>query len=191
MSNHLPTQYQQFIGLSRYARWIPDEARRETFVETVERYMANVVRRVIRDEAIIDSIQDAILSLSIMPSMRMMMTAGPALDRDNTAGYNCAYVAVDDPKAFDESMMILLCGTGVGFSVERQHIAKMPEVPEKLFPSGTRLLFMILRKVGQRHIESWLPCCMPVRFRVGTHRRYAHPVPSCVRLVVVPVVRSL
>ena len=77
MSNHLPTQYQQFIGLSRYARWIPDEARRETFVETVERYMANVVRRVIRDEAIIDSIQDAILSLSIMPSMRMMMTAGP------------------------------------------------------------------------------------------------------------------
>ena len=135
MSNHLPTQYQQFIGLSRYARWIPDEARRETFVETVERYMANVVRRVIRDEAIIDSIQDAILSLSVMPSMRMMMTAGPALDRDNTAGYNCAYVAVDDPKAFDESMMILLCGTGVGFSVERQHIAKMPEVPEKLFPS--------------------------------------------------------
>lgn len=135
MSNHLPTQYQQFIALSRYARWIPDEARRETFVETVERYMANVVRRVIRDEAIIDSIQDAILSLSIMPSMRMMMTAGPALDRDNTAGYNCAYVAVDDPKAFDESMMILLCGTGVGFSVERQHIAKMPEVPEKLFPS--------------------------------------------------------
>ena len=135
MSNHLPTQYQQFIALSRYARWIPDEARRETFVETVERYMANVVRRVIRDEAIIDSIQDAILSLSVMPSMRMMMTAGPALDRDNTAGYNCAYVAVDDPKAFDESMMILLCGTGVGFSVERQHIAKMPEVPEKLFPS--------------------------------------------------------
>jgi ribonucleoside-triphosphate reductase (thioredoxin) len=135
MSNHLHTQYQQFIALSRYARWIPDEARRETFVETVERYMANVVRRVIRDEAIIDSIQDAILSLSIMPSMRMMMTAGPALDRDNTAGYNCAYVAVDDPKAFDESMMILLCGTGVGFSVERQHIAKMPEVPEKLFPS--------------------------------------------------------
>ena len=135
MSNHLPTQYQQFIALSRYARWIPDEARRETFVETVERYMTNVVRRVIRDEAIIDSIQDAILSLSIMPSMRMMMTAGPALDRDNTAGYNCAYVAVDDPKAFDESMMILLCGTGVGFSVERQHIAKMPEVPEKLFPS--------------------------------------------------------
>jgi ribonucleoside-triphosphate reductase (thioredoxin) len=134
MSNHLPTQYQQFIALSRYARWLPDEGRRETWSETVDRYIDNVVRRAIPgEETVVNNIRDAILSLSVMPSMRMMMTAGPALDRDNTAGYNCSYIAVDDPKAFDEAMMILLCGTGVGFSVERQHIARLPEVPEKLF----------------------------------------------------------
>jgi ribonucleoside-triphosphate reductase (thioredoxin) len=134
MSNHLPTQYQQFIALSRYARWLPDEGRRETWSETVDRYIDNVVRRAIPGEdTVVNNIRDAILSLSVMPSMRMMMTAGPALDRDNTAGYNCSYIAVDDPKAFDEAMMILLCGTGVGFSVERQHIARLPEVPEKLF----------------------------------------------------------
>ncbi len=134
MSNHLPTQYQQFIALSRYARWLPDEGRRETWSETVDRYIDNVVRRAIPGEdTVVNNIRDAILSLSVMPSMRMMMTAGPALDRDNTAGYNCSYIAVDDPKAFDEAMMILLCGTGVGFSVERQHIAHLPEVPEKLF----------------------------------------------------------
>jgi len=134
MSNHLPTQYQQFIALSRYARWLPDEGRRETWSETVDRYIDNVVRRAIPGEdTVINNIRDAILSLSVMPSMRMLMTAGPALDRDNTAGYNCSYIAVDDPKAFDEAMMILLCGTGVGFSVERQHIAHLPEVPEKLF----------------------------------------------------------
>ena len=134
MSNHLPTQYQQFIALSRYARWLPDEGRRETWSETVDRYIDNVVRRAIPGEdTVVNNIRDAILSLSVMPSMRMMMTAGPALDRDNTAGYNCSYIAVDDSKAFDEAMMILLCGTGVGFSVERQHIARLPEVPEKLF----------------------------------------------------------
>ena len=135
LSNHLPTQYQQFIALSRYARWMPDEGRRETWSETVDRYMDNVVSRKIDDKGVIDSLREAILSLSVMPSMRMMMTAGPALDRDNTSGYNCAYMAVDDMKAFDEAMMILLCGTGVGFSVERQHIAKLPEVPDQMFNS--------------------------------------------------------
>ena len=134
-SNHLPTQYQQFIALSRYARWLPEEGRRETWPETVDRYVDNVVARRIDDEAVVEELREAILSLSIMPSMRMMMTAGPALDRDNTAGYNCSYLAVDDVKAFDEAMMILLCGTGVGFSVERQHIANLPEVPEQLFDS--------------------------------------------------------
>jgi len=134
-SNHLPTQYQQFIALSRYARWLPEEGRRETWSETVDRYVDNVVARRIDDEAVVEELREAILSLSIMPSMRMMMTAGPALDRDNTAGYNCSYLAVDDVKAFDEAMMILLCGTGVGFSVERQHIANLPEVPDQLFDS--------------------------------------------------------
>ena len=135
LSNHLPTQYQQFIALSRYARWLPEEGRRETWSETVDRYVDNVVARRIDDEAVVEELREAILSLSIMPSMRMMMTAGAALDRDNTAGYNCSYLAVDDMKAFDEAMMILLCGTGVGFSVERQHIAKLPEVPDQLFDS--------------------------------------------------------
>ena len=135
LSNHLPTQYQQFIALSRYARWLPDEGRRETWSETVDRYVDNVVSRKVDDQVVVNQIREAILSLSVMPSMRMMMTAGPALDRDNTSGYNCAYMAVDDMKAFDEAMMILLCGTGVGFSVERQHIAKLPEVPDQMFNS--------------------------------------------------------
>jgi ribonucleoside-diphosphate reductase alpha chain len=134
-SNLLPTQYQNFIALSRYARWLPEEGRRENWAETVDRYIDNVVSPCIDDSAVVDELREAILYLSVMPSMRMLMTAGPALDRDNTAGYNCSYIAVDDMKAFDEAMMILLCGTGVGFSVERQHIAKLPEVPDQLFNS--------------------------------------------------------
>jgi ribonucleoside-diphosphate reductase alpha chain len=129
------TDYQQFIALSRYARWLLDENRRETWAETVDRYVENVVKKVAPDVA--DTIKDAIFNLDVMPSMRAVMTAGPALDRDNTAGYNCSYLPVDDPKSFDEAMFILLCGTGVGFSVERQYVNKLPEVPEKLFDSDT------------------------------------------------------
>ena len=136
MNNHLPTDYQAFIHTSRYARWIDSENRRETWPETVQRYMTNVVYPQIGDDPLaVDEVHEAILSLSIMPSMRALMTAGPALQRDNTAGYNCAYMPVDDPKSFDEAMFILLCGTGVGFSVERQNVSKLPEVPEKLFAS--------------------------------------------------------
>ena len=138
MSNLLPTDYQSFIHKSRYAKYF-DGKGRENWDETVERYMDNVVRPVAGDDSYINQIRDAILSLDIMPSMRAMMTAGPALDRDNTAGYNCSYLPVDDPKSFDEAMYILLCGTGVGFSVERQHIAKLPEVPE-LFESDTTVV---------------------------------------------------
>jgi len=131
MNNYLPTDYQSFIATSRYARWLDKEKRRETWNETVQRYMTNVVAPQIGDNGMImDEIHEAILSLSIAPSMRALMTAGPALDRDNTAGYNCSYLPVDDPKSFDEAMFILLCGTGVGFSVERQYISKLPEVPE-------------------------------------------------------------
>jgi ribonucleoside-diphosphate reductase alpha chain len=96
-----------------------------------------VVVKATRDEVLVDDIEQAILNLDVMPSMRAMMTAGKALDRDNTAGYNCSYLPVDDPKSFDEAMFILLCGTGVGFSVERQYVQKLPEVPEKLFDSET------------------------------------------------------
>ncbi len=138
-SNHLPTDYQAFIHTSRYARWLEDEGRRESWPETVSRYMQEVIVPVTRDEVIVDEIEEAILNLEIMPSMRAMMTAGPALHRDNTAGYNCSYLPVDDPKSFDEAMFILLCGTGVGFSVERQFITKLPEIPE-LFESDTTVV---------------------------------------------------
>ncbi len=132
---NLPTDYQAFIHTSRYARWLDDEGRRETWAETVQRYMDNVVdKHVISQEYI--EIKEAILNLEVMPSMRALMTAGPALERDNTAGYNCSYLPVDDPKSFDEAMFILLCGTGVGFSVERQFVSKLPEVPE-LYDSET------------------------------------------------------
>ena len=138
MSNLLPTDYQAFIHTSRYAKWLDDTGRREAWDETVERYIDNVVSDQV-DADTVTEIQDAILSLEVMPSMRAMMTAGPALERDNTAGYNCSYLTVDDPKSFDEAMFILLCGTGVGFSVERQYISKLPEVPE-LFYSDTTVV---------------------------------------------------
>ena len=129
-NNYLPTDYQAFIHTSRYARWLEKENRRETWPETVCRYMDNVVKPIVIMKSEFKKIEDMILNLSVMPSMRAMMTAGPALNRDHTAGYNCSYLPVDDPKAFDEAMYILLCGTGVGFSVERQYIQNLPEVPE-------------------------------------------------------------
>ena len=129
-NNYLPTDYQAFIHTSRYARWLEDENRRETWPETVRRYMDNVVKPKLKTKTEFKKIEEQILNLSVMPSMRALMTAGAALDRDNTAGYNCSYLPVDDPKAFDEAMYILLCGTGVGFSVERQYIQNLPEVPE-------------------------------------------------------------
>ena len=131
--------YQQYIHKSRYARWLDTEGRRESWSETVERYMDNVVRTKAGDDSYVNKIRDAIVSLEVMPSMRAMMTAGKALERDNTAGYNCSYLPVDDPKSFDEAMFILLCGTGVGFSVERQFVSKLPEVPE-LFDSDTTVV---------------------------------------------------
>ena len=138
MNNYLPTDYQAFIHTSRYARWLEDEGRRESWPETVERYMTNLVDGK-TDKETATNIREAILDLSIMPSMRAMMTAGPALQRDNTCAYNCSYLPVDDPKSFDEAMFILLCGTGVGFSVERQFVTKLPEVPE-LYKSDTTVV---------------------------------------------------
>ena len=138
MDNYLPTDYQSFIHKSRYAKYF-DNKGRESWSETVERYMNNVIRPKAGHDSYVDQMRDAILNLDVMPSMRAMMTAGPALARDNTAGYNCSYLPVDDPKSFDEAMFILLCGTGVGFSVERQFISKLPEVPE-LFDSETTIV---------------------------------------------------
>ena len=145
MNNYLPTDYQSFIHTSRYARWLENEGRREAWNETVSRYMDNVVEPMVDSGASEDNmevaqqIEQAILGLEVMPSMRAMMTAGPAATRDNTCMYNCSYLPVDDPKSFDEAMFILLCGTGVGFSVERQFVSKLPEIPE-LFVSETTIV---------------------------------------------------
>ena len=136
MNNYLPTDYQTFIATSRYARWLEDEGRRETWTETVERYIDNFIKPVTSEKFDLDLIRHHILSLQVMPSMRSMMTAGKAALRDNTCMYNCSYLPVDDLKSFDEAMFILLCGTGVGFSVERQFISKLPDVPT-LFQSET------------------------------------------------------
>ena len=140
MSNVLPTDYQHFIAVSRYARWIPEENRRETWFETVSRYTDYVCSKADVDTDTREEIWDAIYQLQVMPSMRALMTAGPALERDNTAGYNCSYLPIDDLKAFDEAMYILLCGTGVGFSVERQYVAKLPEVPAELVDSDETIV---------------------------------------------------
>ena len=137
-NNYGMTDYMSFIHTSRYSRWLPEENRRESWIETVDRYMDNVVTTEgikFDSQEQIDEIRNAIYGLEVMPSMRAMMTSGPALERDNTCAYNCSYLPVDDPKAFDEAMFILLCGTGVGFSVERQYVNKLPEVPDRLFAS--------------------------------------------------------
>ena len=143
MNNMLPTPYQQFIHKSRYARWLDDEQRRENWDETVSRY-TNYMRNQVRgkhqyevsDTDMFD-IEQAILSQDIMPSMRAMMTAGPALARDNICGYNCSYIPVDSPRSFDECMYILMCGTGVGFSVERENVEKLPIVSDTMNDTDT------------------------------------------------------
>ena len=143
INNHLPTQYQQFIHTSRYARFIDEEKRRETWGETVSRYVGFVVNHIETNfkyklnNKIKEELLDAILSLKVMPSMRALMTAGPALERDNTAGYNCSYIPIDHIRSFDEVMYILLCGTGVGFSVERSNTEKLPIVAEEFEDSDT------------------------------------------------------
>ena len=138
MNNYLPTDYQEFIHKSRYAKYF-DGKGRESWEDTVERYMENIVYPKLGEDTYTKSIRDTILSLEVMPSMRSMMTAGPASKRDNTCMYNCSYLPVDDPKSFDEAMFILLCGTGVGFSVERQYVSKLPEIPT-LFQSDTTIV---------------------------------------------------
>jgi len=138
MSNQLPTDYQAFIHKSRYAKY-HEGLGRESWDDTVTRFSTHVMRDLI-DPKTKKELEQAILGLEVMPSMRSLMTAGAAAERDNTCMYNCSYLAVDDIKSFDEAMFILLCGTGVGFSVERQSISKLPEVPEELFESETNIV---------------------------------------------------
>jgi ribonucleoside-diphosphate reductase alpha chain len=139
----LPTEYQNYIAISRYARWIEKENRRETWSETVERYVSYMQGRYEKltskklDKKEKDRWIDAITTLKVMPSMRALMTAGAALDKDNVAGFNCSYVAIDNVRTFDEIMYILMCGTGVGFSVERQYVDKLPEIAEQFHTTET------------------------------------------------------
>jgi len=141
MSEHM-NDYQKYIHKSRYARYIPQEKRREDWHETVNRLM-DFWRGRFPDLHPVEfnEVQEAIYNMEVMPSMRSMMTAGPALDRDEVAGYNCSYVAVDSPRVFDEIMYVLLCGTGVGYSVEKKYVNKLPEISEEFHDTDTTIVF--------------------------------------------------
>jgi ribonucleoside-triphosphate reductase len=138
--------YQQFIAKSRYSRFLSEQNRRENWNETVARYFNFMEDHLQKNNnyaltrELRNKLESAVVNLEVMPSMRSIMTAGKALERDNTAGYNCSYLPIDDPKAFDEAMYILLCGTGVGFSVEQKYVNQLPEVPDQLFDSQTTIV---------------------------------------------------
>lgn len=140
------TAYNTFIGKSRYARYLDELGRREHWNETVARYFDFMEKHLATKQnytltpELRNELQTAVINLEVMPSMRAVMTAGPALERQNIAAFNCSYLPIDDPKAFDEAMYILLCGTGVGFSVEQQYVSKLPEVPDQLFDSKTTIM---------------------------------------------------
>jgi ribonucleoside-diphosphate reductase alpha chain len=143
MSKTIANPYENFIALSRYARWISEDNRRETWGETVDRYFGFMLNHLkenynyIPDEKLVAELKNGVFERNVMPSMRSVMTSGVALERDNVAGYNCAFLPVDSPRSFDETMYILMCGTGVGFSVEYKYINKLPAVPESLEKSTT------------------------------------------------------
>ena len=146
MSRTIENPYENFIALSRYARWLSDENRRETWGETVDRYFTFMLDHLFQnykyepDSKLIEELRQAVYNRDVMPSMRSVMTAGPALARDNVAGYNCSFVPVDSPRSFDETMYILMCGTGVGFSVEYKYVNKLPAVPESFEKSTTTIV---------------------------------------------------
>jgi ribonucleoside-diphosphate reductase alpha chain len=138
--------YQQYIHLSRYARWNDKEKRRETWPETVNRYLSFFVEHLKENHDYdvpfdtLEEVREAILNMEVMPSMRAMWTAGPALKRDNIAGYNCAYIPVNRVTSFDEILYLLMNGTGVGFSVERQYVAELPVIAESFHPSNITIV---------------------------------------------------
>ena len=135
-NNYLPTSYQEFIHLSRYSRWLPEKERRETWDETVARYFDFFTEHLKElhnyklTKALRQELEEAVLSLRVMPSMRCLMTAGEALKRENIAGYNCYYIALDRPSAFYEILYVLMNVTVVGFSVERQFVSQLPTIAE-------------------------------------------------------------
>jgi ribonucleoside-diphosphate reductase alpha chain len=143
MSQTIANPYENFIALSRYAKWVELEGRRETWGETVDRYFTFMTNHLkenhnyIPNENLVAELKEFVFKRNVMPSMRSVMTSGAALERDNVAGYNCAFLPVDSPRSFDETMYVLMCGTGVGFSVEYKYINKLPAIPEKLEKSDT------------------------------------------------------
>ena len=153
MSRIIENPYENFIALSRYARWIPEENRREKWGETVDRYFAFMLNHLSKnfnytpDPEFVEELKNAVYDRNVMPSMRAVMTAGAALDRDHVAGYNCSFVPVDNPRSFDETMYILMCGTGVGFSVEYKYVNKLPAVPE-LFEKSSTVIVVEDSKTG-------------------------------------------
>ena len=146
MSRVIENPYENFIALSRYARWIENENRRETWGETVDRYFTFMLDQLFikhayePDAKTIEELRNAVFNRNVMPSMRSVMTAGVALERENVSGYNCAFLPVDSPRSFDEAMYILMCGTGVGFSIEYKYINKLPSLPETLEKSNTTVI---------------------------------------------------
>ena len=145
-NNYTMTPYNTFIAKSRYSRYLDDKGRREHWNETVARYFDFMEKHLATKQnytltkELRKELEDAVVALDVVPSMRAIMTAGPALERQNVAAFNCSYLPIDDPKAFDEAMYILLCGTGVGFSVEQQYVSKLPEIPTKLYDSKTSIV---------------------------------------------------
>jgi len=145
MSKYELTPYNTFIAKSRYSRYLDDKGRREHWNETVARYFDFMTKNLKEKNGytltpeLRAELETAVVNLDVVPSMRAVMTAGAALERQNVAAFNCSYLPIDDPKAFDEAMYILLCGTGVGFSVEQKYVKQLPEVPEQLFDSQTTI----------------------------------------------------
>jgi ribonucleoside-diphosphate reductase alpha chain len=180
MNNYLPTEYQSFIHLSRYSRWLPGEGRRETWIETVSR-LSNFMQIHLKKNLGVEvdsetwrKIEDYIIGLSVMPSMRALMTAGTALERENIAGYNCSYIPIDNPKAFDEILYILMNGTGVGFSVERQYVEKLPTIPDREFEKTDDVVSVADSKEGWargfKDLISYLYTCRIPKINVSKVR---------------------
>ena len=157
----LPTPYQEYIHLSRYARYRYDEKRRETWEETVERYF-EFFKSHLKEmcdfnmtDKVIEPLKKAVINLEVMPSMRCLMTAGEALKRENVSGYNCSYITVDGLRAFDEMLYVLMNGTGVGFSVERQYVNHLPSINEEFYETNKLICF-------STHFAGKIGCCARV-----------------------------
>ena len=163
----LPTVYQQFIHKSRYARWLPNEKRREEWHETVSRYFDFFEKQIEKncmykiDKKTREYLENKVLNLEVMPSMRALMTAGPALEKENIAGYNCSYIPVDHPKAFDEILYVLMCGTGVGFSVEKKYTEHLPSVADDFHDTESVVVVRDSKLGWAKHFGKSLRYCMP------------------------------